>query len=376
MRKTPSSSRIPAKTGAAIALPAEPGRPATAGKIHHAALVVIALITVVAALSVASSVFAPVAFALFIIALVWPLQRMLQGFLPRLVALAISVVVMVVTFMAFGSLIFWAFGRVGRWIISDAARFQSFYDQGTAWLEGHGIAVAGVWSENFSVGWMLRMAQTVTGRLNSTMSFWIVVLVYVFLGLLEVDDFGRKLRGMRSSGSGELLLRGSIATGIKIRRYMLVRTLMSVITGVLVWAFARAIGLQLAEEWGFIAFLLNYIPFLGPLVATVFPTLFAMTQFGSWEAVVGVFLFLNLIQFVVGSYVEPRVAGSALSISPVMVLFSVFFWSYLWGVFGAFIGVPITIALLTFCALHPSSLWLAQLLGSPEKAEAVAGIKS
>lgn len=339
----------------------------TSGKILHGAQILVATILAVAALSVASSVFAPVAFALFIIALVWPLQKGLQSVLPKLLALAISVVIMVVAFAAFGSLIAWAFGRVGRWIVSDAARFQNFYDQVTAWLEGHGIAVAGVWSENFNMSWVLRMAQTLTGRLNSTMSFWLVVLVYVILGLLEVDDFGRKLRTMRNRETGEVLFRGSTATAAKIRRYMLVRTLMSVITGLLVWGFATLVGLPLAAEWGFIAFSLNYIPFLGPLVATVFPTVFAMTQFGSWQAVIAVFACLNLIQFVVGSYIEPRVAGSALSISPAMVLFSVFFWSFLWGVFGAFIGVPITIALLTFCAQHPSSLWLAELFGSAEK---------
>jgi AI-2 transport protein TqsA len=336
----------------------------TSGKIHQGAQVLIAIILAVAALSVASSVFAPVAFALFIIALVWPLQRALQGFLPRMLALFISIVVMVLAFFAFGSLIVWAFGRVGRWIVSDAGRFQALYDQATVWLEGHGIAVTGLWAENFNVSWMLRMAQTVTGRLNTTMSFWLVVLVYVILGLLEVEDFARKLKGMRNRVVGDVLLRGSEQTAAKLYRYMLVRTAMSVVTGLLVWAFATAVGLPLAAEWGFIAFSLNYIPFLGPLVATVFPTLFAMTQFGSWEAVVAVFACLNLIQFVVGSYIEPRVSGSALSMSPALVLFSVFFWSYLWGIFGAFIGVPISIALLTFCAQHPSSQWVAELLGA------------
>jgi predicted PurR-regulated permease PerM len=346
----------------------------TSGTILNGAQILIATILSVAALSVASSVFAPVAFALFIIALAWPLQDRLQSALPRLLALAISAAVMVLVFAAFASLIVWAFGRVGRWIVSDAARFQAFYDQATLWLEGHGIAVAGVWSENFNVGWLLRTAQTLTGRLNSTMSFWLVVLVYVILGLLEVDDFERKLRAMRNRAAREVLLRGSVATAAKIRRYMLVRTLMSVITGLLVWGFATLVGLPLAAEWGFIAFSLNYIPFLGPLVATVFPTAFAMTQFGSWQAVIAVFACLNLIQFIVGSYVEPRVAGNALAISPATVLFSVFFWSYLWGVFGAFIGVPITIAILTFCAQHPSSAWLAELLGaSPSGAAPATG---
>jgi predicted PurR-regulated permease PerM len=175
---------------------------------------------------------------------------------------------------------------------------------------------------------------------------------------------------MRNRQIGSLILDASVETAAKLHRYMVVRSAMSAITGLLVWGFARLVGLPLAEEWGFIAFSLNYIPFIGPLVATVFPTLFAMTEFGSWQAVVAVFACLNLIQFIIGSYVEPRVSGSALSMSPVLVLFAVFFWSWLWGVFGAFIGVPVTIALLTFCAHHPATLWVAELLGAARKPDA------
>ena len=138
---------------------------------------------------------------------------------------------------------------------------------------------------------------------------------------------------------------------------------MSVATGVLVWALASLTGLQFAAEWGVIAFALNYIPFIGPFIATVFPTLFALAQFASWQAALAVFACLNVIQFVIGSYIEPRVSGSALAISPFVVLFAVFLWTFLWGLFGAFIGVPITIAVLTFCAQHPSSRWLSDLLG-------------
>ena len=126
--------------------------------------------------------------------------------------------------------------------------------------------------------------------------------------------------------------------------------------------------MQLAAEWGVIAFALNYIPFIGPFIATVLPTLFALAQFVSWQETVLVFACLNLIQFVIGSYIEPRVSGNVLSISPFVVLFSVFLWTFLWGLFGAFIGVPITIALLTFCAQHPSTQWLANLLGGPKGA--------
>jgi predicted PurR-regulated permease PerM len=117
-----------------------------------------------------------------------------------------------------------------------------------------------------------------------------------------------------------------------------------------------------------IAFALNYVPFLGPLVATVFPTLFALAQFESWQLAILVFLCLNLIQFLIGSYFEPRIAGATLSISPFLVLFAVFLWSFLWGIAGAFIGVPIVIAFLTICEHHQSTQWVATLLSGRDSA--------
>jgi predicted PurR-regulated permease PerM len=77
------------------------------------------------------------------------------------------------------------------------------------------------------------------------------------------------------------------------------------------------------------------------------------------------FACLNVIQFLVGSYLEPRVAGNTLSMSPFLVLLSVFFWTWLWGIAGALIGVPIVIAVLTLCEQHEASRWVAELCGAP-----------
>ena len=330
---------------------------------HNTALVLICVILGGMALSLASQIFAPLAFALLIIALLWPLQRRLQACMPKLLALALCVLVLVLGFTAFASLIAWAFGRVGRWVVNDVARLQAVYDQLTLWLDGHGIAVATLWAEHFNVARLVRVLQGISARINSTMSFWLVVLVYVVLGLLEVDDFARKIRTMANKSAAKILVQGCTVTAFKIRRYMLVRTQMSIITGLLVYGMASLAGLPLAMEWGVIAFVMNYIPFIGPLVATLFPTALAVVEFQSWQSVVLVFAALNIIQFVIGSYLEPRVSGNALSISPFLVLFAVFFWTFLWGIFGAFIGVPVTIAILTFCNEHPASQWVAHLLG-------------
>ena len=322
-------------------------------------------ILVVAGLGVGEPVFAPLTFALFIIAIVWPLQARLQAWLPKLVALAISMLVTIVVIGAFAWVITWGLNRVGRYVVTDAARFQLLYNQLTEWLEGHGIVVETIWTEHFNVGWILRLFQAITTRVNGALSFSLVVLIYVILGLMEVDDAARRIRGMKNQEAGRVLLAGGLNTAAKFRRYLLVRSLMSVVTGVLVWGFISLCGLPLAQEWGVIAFALNYIPFIGPLVATVLPSFFAVAQFGTWQSVVLVFACLNLIQFLVGSYLEPRIAGSVLSMSPFMVLFAVFFWTFLWGIAGAFIGVPIVIAILTFCDQHVSSRWVTELFGAP-----------
>jgi AI-2 transport protein TqsA len=328
---------------------------------------IVAAVLVAAAVQQARTVFAPLALAFFIIAIVWPLQHRLQSRMPKLLALAITMVVTLAVCLAFASLAVWGFGRVGRSLVADAARYQTLYDNMVTWLDGHGISVAELWAEHFNVGWLLRVTQHITGRVNTTFSFWLVAVIYVILGLLEVDDIRRKVEALDNREIARVLLDGSAASAARFRKYILVRTQMSAVTGLLVGAFAWITGLQFAVEWGMIAFTLNYIPFIGPFIATLFPTLLAMAQFDSWQAVLGVFACLNIIQFVVGSYIEPRVSGTMLSISPFVVLFAIFFWTFLWGLFGTFIGVPIALAILAFCKQHSSSRWVADLLGGPKQ---------
>jgi predicted PurR-regulated permease PerM len=342
----------------------------TSDTVTRTSVALVAAAAMAAAAYYADNVLAPITLALFIIALVWPFQRWLQARAPAFLALAVTMTLTVLTMLVFASLVVWGFSRVGRSLIADTARYQAIYEAAVAWLDDRGVSVAGLWAEHFNVSWALRGAQQITGRVNTTLSFWIITLVYVILGLLEVEDVERKIAAFLKPGMARALSGACADTARKFRIYMGVRTLMSLATGALVTAFAAVTGLQFALEWGVIAFALNYIPFMGPFIATLFPTLLAMTQFASWQAVMGVFVCLNIIQFVIGSYVEPRMSGTVLAISPSVVLFAVFFWTFLWGLYGAFIGVPIAIAILTFCEYSPSTVWIAKLLGAPLPADA------
>jgi len=336
----------------------------------RSAVVMLGLSTAVlllACLYFARSIFTPVAFSLFVIAIVWPLQRTLEIRVPRLLALVATLVVTLLVIAVLGYLIVWAFSTVGRWLIDNALRFQALYVQWTDWLEEHGILVTSFLVENFNAGWLIRAVQEIGGRLQGFVTFVVITFVFTALGLLEVEIARKNIETLSNKEAARAILQASTQIADKFQRYMLVRSAMSVLTGLVVWAFALIAGLELATAWGVIAFVLNYIPFIGPLVATVFPTLFALLQFGSWQLAVIVFVGLNVIQFLIGSYLEPRIAGAALSLSPFLVLFAVFFWAFLWGIPGAFIGVPIVIAALALCEQRESTRWIAALLSGRER---------
>jgi predicted PurR-regulated permease PerM len=341
-----------------------PGMTATTNNdvAAKASLVLIALVVLHVAAFFARPILAPVTFAIFIVAVVWPLQANLQKRMPSLLALILTLLATFAALAALAFLVVWAFGHVAQWLIANTARFQALYAQAADWLEGHGIAVKNLVETGFSPAWITGAVREIGGQGYGVLSFCIVAFAFLVLGLLEVDIAKANIGRLESPRLRQSLLGPATEISTKFQKYMGVRSLMSLLTGAVVWVFALIAGIELATAWGVIAFVLNYIPFIGPLIATVFPTLFALAQFESWNLAIVVFACLNAIQFFIGSYLEPRVAGASLSLSPFMVLFAVFFWSFLWGVAGAFIGVPILIAALTICGEHESTRWIAVLM--------------
>jgi predicted PurR-regulated permease PerM len=332
-------------------------------------LAVCAVILAVALLYAAKVIFAPATFALFIVAIVWPVQRTLQARIPKLLALAVTILLTVFFITAAISLVVWGITRAGQWLIDNASRLQTLYTQSRDWLDAHWLHSASVLAEQFNVTWLIRAFQELLGALRSTLSFIILTLVLALLGLLEVDHFRKKLEDMNDDKLAPELLPAVADIATKLRKFMILRSVISLMTGALVAGFSYVAGLDLWLEWGVIAFALNYIPFIGPLIATVLPTIFAIAQFESWQMGLVVLVGMNVIQFVSGNYLEPRMAGTTLSLSPFMVLFAVLFWSFLWGLPGAFIGVPILIAIVSFCERHPSSQWIAHLMSDEGRAK-------
>jgi len=334
----------------------------------RAMLAICTAIIVSAALYFASSILAPFAFALFMVAIVWPLQRALEAKLPQAIALLLTLVVTVAVVVTVSSMVTWALSVERQWLLGHAARFQTVYLEWARWLEDREIFVVGPLSERFDVMWLVRVFQTLLGHINTLVGFAILAFVFLMLALLETGDFRERLAMANKQADGPDFVEIGEEVAAKVRKYMLVRTQMSALTGFAVWGFAFLSGLDLAPAWGIIAFVLNYIPFIGSFGATLLPSLFAVAQFETWQDSLVVLLGMFTIQFSIGNYLEPLVTGAALSISPVAVVFAVFFFGFLWGIPGAFLGVPILIAILTLCAHYPSTRWIATLLAGKPKA--------
>ena len=316
------------------------------------------------ALYLARVVFEPITFALFAVALVWPFQKALEAKLPKAVALGLTILLALLVMLAVAAAIVWSVDEVVYWTLANLARFQSLYTRWADWLEGYGIHIAEGLAQ-YDTRAFIALLHAVASRANYFVGFCVVVFLLLTFALTELDSFRARLDALAPTIGWDGSRTAAEIAG-KIRRYMLIRTLASLLTGLAVFVFTISIGMDLAVAWGIISFVLNYIPYLGPLVAVVLPVLFASVQFESWQMVIIIFGGLYLIQFLIGSYLEPIIAGRALAISPLVMLVAFFFWAFLWGVPGAFIGIPVTIALLTVCEQHPSLNRLARLLSAPD----------
>ncbi len=328
---------------------------------------IIAVVLVSAALYFGRLVLEPVAFVLFTMALVEPFQKSVEARMGKPMALILTILLALLVISLLVMAIVWSIGEVAHWGVANVDRFQSLYMRVNQWLESHEIFTVDL-SNSFDSSSLVGVFKAVAVQINYFMGFALVVFLFLMFGLAEMGDFKIKLEALDKKLSGWSLLETTSRIAEKIRKYMLIRTLASAVTGFAVFIFAVAVGLDLAVAWGIISFVLNYIPYIGPLVAVILPVIFATAQFESWQMAAIIFGSLYLIQFVIGSYLEPMLTGNALAISPFVMLFAFLIWDFLWGMPGAFIGLPVTIALFTIWEQNPSTRWIANLMSTSEAA--------
>jgi len=207
---------------------------------------------------------------------------------------------------------------------------------------------------------------SVLGVFNYTL---IVFLMLAFL-LLEWSRFGQKLE--RLPGNTQSHIEQVTQILDSIRRYMFIKTLVSLLTGLLVAIWLMLLGTNYAILWGTVAFLFNYIPTIGSIIAGIVPTLFVLVDQGPVDAAAVGVAFL-VVNFLIGNVLEPRIMGEGLGLSTFVVFLSLVFWGFVLGPVGMLLAVPLTMAIKIALGSDERTKWLAFVLGasaSPDVSQA------
>lgn len=192
------------------------------------------------------------------------------------------------------------------------------------------------------------------------------IFLTIFL-LAELDSIGLKIKVIVKNSNFSLDYLKSI--GKSIRHYLSIKTLTSLVTGVLVAVLLSLIGVDYPILWGLVAFLLNYIPTIGSFMAAIPAVFISIIELGFPASflTIGVYVAINLI---IGNIVEPKIMGKGLGLSTFIVFFSLIFWGFILGYIGMFLSVPLTMVIKIVLENNTKTKWIATLLGTKSDAEA------
>jgi predicted PurR-regulated permease PerM len=214
--------------------------------------------------------------------------------------------------------------------------------------------------DNLSIQSMLL---NVYGVFTTLTSSAVIISLYVVFLFVEQHYFSQKMDAFFPHKDHRKLI-NNIFTHITkdTQTYLGLKTLLSLVTATASWLIMKWVNLDFAEFWALLIFFLNYIPNIGAIIATAFPAALALIQFTSWWPFVEVASGIITIQFIVGNFLEPRLLGKSLNLSPLVILFALAFWGSIWGILGMFLSVPITVMLMIIFAHFETTRPIAILL--------------
>ncbi len=310
--------------------------PINPDKISATCLFVIAIILVAISLSYTRAMMIPFAFSVFLALILKPIVQFIQinTRLPRI--LVVIGVISATVALLIGS--FYVLGNTFAETLDSIEQYNDRLWRGIAFitstLQAYGVPLDEEKVRNFVRSMpLLTYLQNVTGHIVSIISNTLIIFVFVFF----------ILAGQRTNTHPKPGLFWKIDQ--QIRRYLLVKAVASVVTGVLVWITLAVIGVDLALMFGFLTIVLNFIPTIGSIIATLLPIPIVVLQFDSPAPMILAVAIPTAIQFMIGTVTEPKILGDSLDIHPVVILLSLMFWGIIWGPVGMFLAVPITAAM-------------------------------
>lgn len=213
-----------------------------------------------------------------------------------------------------------------------------------------------------------KILQNIVESLTGLVSDTFIIVIYALFILLEEANFYTKVRTVVSEKNQFMRLMVVLnKIDASVSKYIGLKTLVSFITGLASYIALFFIGVDAPLFWAFLIFLLNYIPTIGSLIATIFPVIFCLLQFGDFSKGFLVLAIVGGIQVVVGNILEPKLAGNTLNISPFVAIFALSFWGAIWGITGMFLSVPITVIMVIIFSHFDKTKAIAIMLSEKGK---------
>ena len=337
-------------------------------KNYQSTLIIIAaLVIIFTAISYAQSIVNPLLMALFtVIILNPPINWLVKKKVPHWLA----VLVVILFFLLFYLVFFQLLATSLSLFVENSPKYEENLNkimQSTVGiLSEMGIEVSSFTSSSIlNPSKVMPYSALFFSKLGEIVSKeFTFILLTIFL-LTELKSILLKTKAFNLGPNDSLDYLKSM--GDSIRHYLSIKTVTSLYTGVLIAIGLVLIGVDYPILWGLVAFLLNYIPNIGSVIAAIPAVALALIQLGYdgalWTA--GVFIVVNII---IGNIVEPKMMGKGLGLSTFVVFFSLIFWGFILGPIGMFLSVPLTMIIKLMTFRNPNTKWIAILLGNGEEA--------
>ncbi|OBX37541.1 AI-2 transport protein TqsA [Halomonas elongata] len=327
-------------------------------------LALAALVIIIAGMRVGAGLLVPLLLSLFIaVVCTAPVQWLHRLGLGQRLAVWLTLIVIGGFISLLGILLVNSFGTFVEALPGIEEKLYQYYLGILEGLANLGLAIDTGWlSDLFDADKFGDWIPALLGQVGNLMMQSVVVALLVMFLLFETLNFRDKLS--RALANPAPSLRRFQEFSMTLKRYLAVKTLVSLATGALIWVACQLVGVEFPLLWAVLAFALNYIPNIGSAIAAVPPVLLLLVSpdGGLFKALIlsGAYLGVN---FVLGNLIEPRVMGRALGLSTFVAFLSLVVWGWVFGVVGMLLSVVLTMTLKIALDSHPQTRWIAHLLG-------------
>ena len=328
-------------------------------------VIVAALVIIVAGINLAQSIIVLSLVSVFL-ALIGtpPVIWLEQKRMPSFIAVIIVISVMIIILLLIGVLVGASLKSFSNALPFYHLRIQEQITAFETFLTSKGITGSDkVLVKYFNPESVMNLTAIFLTGLSSVLSNVVLILLTVTFILLEVSSFPVKLRAVL--GNPEAVFPLFTKFVIDIRRYLVITTLINLAAGILIGIWLSILGVKYPVLWGFLVFLLHFIPNIGSVIAAIPAVLLALIQLGIGSAIFVAAGYL-LVGFIVGNIIQPKLMGQRLGLSTLVVFLSMIFWGSLLGLIGAILCIPLTMTLKFAFESRADTQWIAVLLG-PEK---------